>query len=186
MRLPIRSSCFAFLVICSACGGEDVKPQSNVKASATITFNDCPYTNTIISGSGSSPTLTDYGATVSSKDGYTLSCTLTPQGTTYALKAHIESATVTLDLRSNDVAAGASMLFYVAGPGGTPDSVESVDANNVPAPTCTLKTVQSDTLLSIGSGTVFAEYDCARVLTPANLASSCHTHGLIYFTGCGS
>jgi hypothetical protein len=91
---------------------------------------------------------------------------------------------MSLNIQSSDISAGSEMIFYVAGSGGTPDTMTSVDVNNNAAPTCIFTTSGSDTLLTVGSGTIFAEYDCPKVIAPTNLSTVCHTKGLVQFTGC--
>jgi|GEM_PF-2001049 len=180
MRMSIGFVSLAIALVSLACGSEDVKQPNTAKGNATITFAGCPYNDVAIHGSGSPPTLNDYGATVANGNDYSVRCTLTSQG---SLDAHIESSLASLDVRSSD-GISATMTFYAAGTGGTPEPVTSVDADNNAAPTCTLTTSRDGTLLTAGNGTIFAEYDCTKVWHSANLSTVCHTQGLFYFTRC--
>jgi hypothetical protein len=167
----------------SACS-DGGKPVGATKGNATIVFDNCVYADTVISGSEGAPTLTNYGGPVSRGGGFDVSCKLSGSGTSYSILAHLESAAASLDVQSNDVSAGVSMIFFESGTQGTPEPVHSANASNDTAPTCTLTTSREETLLTIGSGTIFAAYDCPKVVAASNTSSVCHTSGLFYFTGC--
>ncbi len=182
MRMSTGVASLAIAVVLFACGAEDQKAASRAKGTATLTFDGCPYMDAAIYGSGSGPTLNDYGATVQNGNGYDVSCSVGGQGG--PLQAHIESDEMSLDVSSSD-GTKAAMIFFVAGAGGTPAVVESVDDNNDPAPICTLTTAKTDTLLTVGNGTIFAEYSCGKVWESTNVGVVCQTRGLFYFTNCG-
>jgi len=179
----------AVILIGSGCSSNSSTSGAGAKGNATITFErnaSCNYNgSSIASSNGGKPTLTDHGGTVSNGKDYQVSCKLVASGTSYSLDAHIESTTImSLSIQSSDINLGSEMSFYVAGAGGTPGAITSVDDTNNPAPTCTFTTSSSDTLLTVGSGTIFAEYDCPKVMAATNVSAICHANGLFQFTGC--
>lgn len=187
MHLPLGFACLTVILGCSACSSNSSTSGAGAKGNATVSFDNCIYMDSSIANSnGGPPTLTSPGGTVSNGKTYQVSCHLGASGSSYSLDAHIESSSImALNIQSSDIGAGAEMKFYVVGSGGTPDPIISVDSNNNAAPTCTLKTSGSDTLLSVGSGTIFAQYDCPKVLAPTNVSTTCRAKGLFQFTGCG-
>ena len=177
------------MLICSGCSSNSSTSGAGAKGNATITFersNGCMYNgSSIASSNGGVPTPTDPGGTVSNGKDYQVSCKLAASGASFSLAAHIESANImSLDIQSSDISVGSEMIFYVAGTGGTPDPITSADASNNPASTCTFTTSSTGTLLSVGSGTIFAEYDCPKVMAATNVSTTCHAKGLFQFTGC--
>jgi hypothetical protein len=185
MHLSLGFVSLAVVISCSACSSNSSTSGAGAKGNVTVAFDNCNYVDAVIAGSGGPPSLTDPGATVSNGKNYKVSCQLTPSGDSYSLDAQLESTNVmSLSVQSSNVSVGATMSFYIAGTGGTPDSITSTDDKNNAAPTCTLVTSGSDTLLTVGSGTIFAEYDCPKVVAASNVGTICRARGLFQFTGC--
>jgi len=188
MHLSLGFVSLAVILIGSACSSNSSTSGAGAKGNATINFdrnNGCTYNNSFISSSDKPPTLTDLGGTVSNGKDYQVSCKLAATGASYSLEAHIESTSImSLNIQSSDISVGSTMLFYVAGTGGTPSPITSTDATNNAASTCTFTTSSSNTLLTVGSGTIFAEYDCPKAMAATNVGTICHTTGLVQFTGC--
>jgi hypothetical protein len=182
MRLIFGVLGFAIALTSSACSS-DGKPAVNTKGNATVTFIN-RGSSFSIHGEGGEPDYDSYGGTVSNGNGFSVSCKLSASGSSYSLLAHIESADGSVDIQGSNISAGAAMNFWKAGT--TPEPVFSVDDNNDRAPTCTLATSQADTLLTVGSGTIFAAYNCPNVISPSNATSDYQVQGLFYFTGCSS
>lgn len=187
MHLSLGFVSLAVVIGCSACSSNSSTSGAGAKGNATVAFDNCIYADSFIAGpNGGPPTLTDPGATVSNGKSYKVSCQLAASGTSYSLNAHLESTSImSLNIRSDDISAGSEMIFYVAGTGGTPDPITSADSKNNAAPNCTLVTSRSDTLLTVGSGTIFAEYNCQKVMAATNPGALCIARGIVHFTGCG-
>lgn len=164
------------LAVMGASGCGDATPPA-AEGNATVTLAG---RQKAIFGPGGAPTGSSYGGTVlNGTDGVRLNCKVRHSGT-YNVQAHIENSELSLDIASGDIGVGAQMTFLLSGI--TADSESSVNDSNNPAATC-IVTTSPDPLI-VKSGSIFAEFRCPNVRTPANLQVSHTASGFFLFTGC--
>lgn len=177
--------CLALLGL-GACSSPAAPP---AEGSAQVTFSGCNFPPQSISGPGGTPSGAKVGANqtvLDGRNGYSVQCTVSQNGSSYSVSATIVGPDMTLSVQNGTVKGGsgtATMSFL------TTQSINTYTSNpgTSPAPPpCNLTTASTTTGLTVMPGSIWATYNCPQVVDPITLSNTCSTSGFIVFTGCNT